>query len=58
MRLHDLLYLIVDSSNVKIFKDDAMIAEYNGRNSIPRELNNRPVASMYSGDNYIGINLE
>ena len=57
MKLSNLLHLITDTSNVKIFSDGLEIAEYNGRDSIPNELNNRLVASIHSGNNYIGIEI-
>ena len=57
MKLIDLLFIISDESNVKIFKGGEEIAEYNGRDSIPNELNDCIVNSVYSGHYFIGIEI-
>ena len=39
MRLDELLVCISENENVYVFLDDEMVAEYNGRDSIPLEYN-------------------
>ena len=66
MKLIDVLTLISDYTNVRVFDSNKNeLARYNGKDSIPEELNDEVVSQIHSGlayENgneipYIGIKL-
>lgn len=56
MKLLDLLMIIDENNEVRVFKDGNVFV-YDGKNSIPEELNGEIIARVYSCSNYIGIDL-
>lgn len=56
MTVLDILSTITDGTNVEIWQDNEIIASYNGRDSIPEELNDAKVRSITSG--YFVLSIE
>ena len=56
MTVLDILSKITDGTNVEIWQDNEIIASYDGRNSIPDELNDKPIRSITSG--YFVLSIE
>ena len=53
MKLIELLLITSEHRNMYIWDNDEIIAQYNGRDSIPEELNDREVELVdCSGDNF------
>ena len=57
MALIDLLSTVDEETNVKVFQDGEIIAEYNGRESIPSDLNGRTIRSVYAGHFFLGVEI-
>ena len=59
MRLDELLVCISENENVYVFLDDEMVAEYNGRDSIPLEYNSYEIeyGSLRRCENGIEVRL-
>ena len=58
MTLEAILSIINDNSNVIIYRNYEEVARYDGKNSIPEELNSEKVIQIFAGDNFIGIDIE
>jgi hypothetical protein len=57
MKLIDILSLVTEETTVKVFEDGEEIAEYNGKDAIPADLNGRPVRNVYAGYYFLGIEI-
>lgn len=55
--LGDVISLIIDTTTVEVHSDDKVTAVYNGKDSIPTELNDRTVVHMYAQDDKIIIKV-
>lgn len=55
--LGDVISLIIDTTTVEVHSDDNVTALYNGKDSIPTELNDRTVVHMYAQDDKIIIKI-
>ena len=55
--IEDVISVIADTTTVEVHSDDMMTAVYNGRDSIPEELNDRTVVRMYAQDDKIIIKI-
>lgn len=65
MKLIDLLSLIDDYSEVRVYNSEQVIAVYDGKDSIPSELNNCQIVSVFAdtpydenGNDYSAIGIE
>ena len=58
MTLVAILSSINDNSDVIVYSNMEEVARYDGKNSIPEELNSENVIQIFAGDNYIGIDIE
>ena len=58
-KLIDQLEVLTDSTNVKVYEvgTDKEIARYDGRDSIPTELNEREISSVTVEDNWLVIRI-
>lgn len=57
MILLDILSIITDETKVVLFEDGEEVAEYNGKNDIPAEYNNRIVKAITGGYYQIDIDI-
>lgn len=58
MRLENILTVMNESKNMYVWDDGEVVASYNGRDSIPEELNNRIVDMVDCENNELHIYLE
>lgn len=57
MKVIDLLSIVSDESTIEIFENNEPICLYDGKNSIPEELNGREVLSISSGRFKINVDI-
>lgn len=57
MKVIDLLSVISDTSTIEIFENNEPICLYDGKNSIPEEVNGREVLSVSSGHFKINVDI-
>ena len=56
MKLIDVISIIVDNSFINILDlEENVIAKYDGKNSVPKELNYNEVLEMYIDNNVLNI---
>lgn len=56
MKIIDILQLVTEESEIVIYEDYEEVAKYDGKESIPEELNDRDIIAISSG--YYRINID
>lgn len=56
MKIIDFLQLVTEESEIVIYEDYEEVAKYDGKESIPEELNDRDIIAISSG--YYRINID
>ena len=56
MKIIDILQLVTEESEIVIYEDYEEVAKYDGKESIPKELNDRDIIAISSG--YYRINID
>lgn len=58
MTLEELMWVINDSAQVAIYIDTELVAQYDGKDSIPEEYNDYTVLDVYANEKVLCIEIE
>lgn len=57
MKLIELMEVFDENKNLYVYMEGDLIAQYDGKNSIPEELNNHEIISISTEDNGVSVDI-
>ena len=57
MKLTDLLNILSEHDNIDVYRDDVLVAQYDGKNSIDEIYNDSEVVSWYGTQRNVAVEI-